>query len=182
MDENVNNTHNFFPCSRKKINLLEKFPEKKYELETYINSSVKNSPIHRRQSYLIACLHKAQGLFGYLPLEVQELVGKKLGLQQADVFGVISFYSYFTDKPVGKYKINICTGTACFVRGAEKIMNAFKEKLNIDEHETTKDMKFSLTSIRCVGACSLAPIVTINDKVYAKVTVDMVDKILGECV
>jgi NADH:ubiquinone oxidoreductase subunit E len=94
---------------------------------------------------------------------------------------VISFYSYFTDKPVGKYKINICTGTACFVRGADAILEEFKRLLVLEEGETSSDKKFSLGGLRCVGACSLAPVVMVNEKVYGKVTTKMVAEIISEC-
>jgi NADH:ubiquinone oxidoreductase subunit E len=94
---------------------------------------------------------------------------------------VISFYSYFTDKPVGKYKINVCTGTACFVKGSGAVLEEFKRLLVLEEGETSPDEKFSLGGLRCVGACSLAPVVMVNDRVYGKVTTKMVAEIISEC-
>ncbi len=162
-------------------NLLEMFPEKRAELENFIASLPLNDDMERRRGYLIRCLHTAQSIFGYLPLEVQELVGRKLRLQQADVYGVISFYSFFTDKPVGDYKINVCTGTACFVKGAGKILDEFEQQLKLQAGETSADLKFSLGGLRCVGACSLAPVVMVNDRVYGNVTPKMVSQIIADC-
>ena len=138
------------------------------ELERYIAS-------------LIQILHRAQNLFGYLPEEVQGFVAARLGISRAEVYGVISFYSYFTDKPVGRYKINVCTGTACFVKGAPKVLDELKRRLNIKEGESTPDGRFFLGALRCVGACSLAPVVMVNDKVYGNMTADKVADILREC-
>ena len=161
--------------------LLESEPEKRQALQDYMDNIELDHELEKRKGFLIQCLHKAQELFGYLPLEVQEFVGAALRLQQADVYGVISFYSYFTDKPVGKYKISVCTGTACFVKGAGKILREFKDQLRLEAGETTEDEKFSLGGLRCVGACSLAPVVMVNDKVYGNVTAKMVTKIIAEC-
>ena len=168
-------------CCCGKKSLVEQYPEKRKALEQYIAALRLNGDEERRRGHLIGCLHKAQELFGYLPLEVQEFVGKKLRLQQSNVYGVISFYSFFTDQPVGKYKVNVCTGTACFVRGAGRIFDEFKSKLNLAEGQTSDDMKFTLTSIRCLGACSLAPVVLVNDRVYGNVTPKMVAEIIKNC-
>jgi NADH-quinone oxidoreductase subunit E/NADP-reducing hydrogenase subunit HndA len=130
------------------------------------------------ESVLIQCLHKAQSIFGYLPREVQLYVGKKLNVSGAKVFGVVSFYSYFTTKPVGKHVINLCTGTACYVKGIEPVFDKFKELLEIGNGETTKDKLFTLKDIRCVGACGLAPVVVIGEKVYGHVTVEEVEGII----
>ena len=161
-------------------NILDQFPEKRVELEEHLLALPLNDTIEKRRGLLIGCLHKAQELFGYIPLEVQELVGTRLRLQQADVYGVISFYSFFTDVPRGEFIISVCTGTACFVKGADKILDEFKLKLDVGDGETTEDGKFSLGSLRCVGACSLAPVVLVNDKVYAKATTDTVAEIIEE--
>ena len=120
-------------------------------------------------------------IFGYLPEEVQKYIAERLKISHAEVYGVISFYSYFTDKPVGRYKINVCIGTACFVKGAGKVLEEFKRHLNIKEGETSEDGKFFLGSLRCVGACSLAPVVMVNDRVYGNVTAEKVSDILKEC-
>ncbi len=129
---------------------------------------------------LINVLHKTQHTFGYLPEEVQEVVAQNLNTSLAHVYGVVSFYSFFTMTPKGEHPINICMGTACYVRGAEKVLDEFKKLLNIKVGETTKDEKFSLSSLRCVGACGLAPVVLVGDKVYGRVTLDGVQEILDE--
>ena len=168
-------------CCCKSPDLLEQFPAKTRELEAYIDNQPDCESMDRRRGYLIQCLHKAQALFGYLPQELQELVAGKLRLQMSDVYGVVSFYSFFTDEPVGKYKVNVCTGTACFVRGADKILKEFSDQLRITAGETSEDMKFSLGGLRCVGACSLAPVVMVNDRVYGNVTPKMVNAIIKDC-
>ncbi len=144
------------------------------ELEQFIDS------MSSTKGELIRVLHKAQEIFGYLPKEVQKFVAKKLHVSTAKVFGVVSFYSFFTMTPRGEHNIAICLGTACYVRGAEKVLDAFKRELNINTGETTKDGKFSITGVRCVGACGLAPVVMVGEKVYGRVTPDMVKDILEE--
>lgn len=131
-------------------------------------------------SELINVLHKAQGIFGYLPAEVQEIIAHELKISVAKVFGVVSFYSFFTMTPKGKHPISICLGTACYVRGAEKVMDEFKRQLSIANGETTSDGKFSLSSLRCVGACGLAPVVLVGEKVFGRVSPEDVKKILAE--
>ncbi|MCF7791898.1 MAG: NAD(P)H-dependent oxidoreductase subunit E [Victivallales bacterium] len=161
--------------------ILSSFPDKASELEQHIDSLEITHNISRNRGHLIHCLHKAQELFGYLPEDVQLLIAKKLRLNLSDVYGVISFYSFFTTNPPGKYKINICLGTACFVKGADKILKEFEKRLGIKDGETTEDLKFSLGGLRCVGACSLAPVVIVNGKVYAKVDPGMVEGIIKDC-
>ncbi len=129
---------------------------------------------------LINVLHKAQGIFGYLPAEVQEIVAQELNVSVAKVYGVVTFYSFFTMIPKGLHPISICTGTACYVRGAEKVLDEFKKQLNIKVGETTPDGKFSLSCLRCVGACGLAPVVIIGEKTYGRVSPDGVKDILKE--
>ncbi len=129
---------------------------------------------------LINVLHKAQGIFGYLPAEVQEIIAKELRISVAHVYGVVSFYSFFTMTPKGEHPISICLGTACYVRGAEKIIEEFKRVLNISVGETTPDGKFSLACLRCVGACGLAPVVLVGDKVYGRLSADSVKDIVAE--
>lgn len=133
-----------------------------------------------KKGALIAVLHKAQHIFGYLPQEVQTFVAKKLELPVAKVNGVVTFYSYFTELPKGKYVINVCMGTACFVKGSGDVLEEFERKLGVKMGQTTSDGKFTIQSLRCVGACGLAPVVTVNDKVYGHFTKQMVDKILDE--
>ncbi len=164
-----------------KAELGQQYPEKAKELNNYLDSLPLTSDKEKNRGYLIQSLHKAQEIFTYLPSCVQIHVANKLGLHLAEVYGVISFYSFFTDKPVGKFKINICTGTACFVRGADKLVSEFSRYLNIKMGETSEDGKFSLNGLRCVGACSMAPVVMVNDKVYGNVTTKMVPEIISEC-
>ena len=148
---------------------------KKYqELEAYINE------LEAKPEELIAILHRAQHIFGYLPREVQEFIADKLHINVSKVYGVVTFYSFFTMEKKGKYVINVCLGTACFVRGADKILKEFESKLGIKNGETTADGKFTLSSLRCVGACGLAPVVQVNDKTYGNVTIEDVANILEE--
>jgi NADP-reducing hydrogenase subunit HndA len=128
---------------------------------------------------LINVLHKVQGTFGYLPAEVQEAVAHELKVPVAKVYGVVTFYSFFTMLPKGKNPISICTGTACYVRGAEKVLEEFKKELKIEVGETTPDGKFSISCLRCVGACGLAPVVMVGDKTFGRVAPEMVKDILG---
>lgn len=168
-------------CQSDSGNVLVAYPEKFADLAQYIDSLGLTNDIEFNRGFLIQSLHHAQNLFGYLPEEVQQYVAKRLGIFHSEVYGVISFYSYFTDKPIGNFKINVCTGTACFVKGAGKIVDEFKRHLNIKEGETTPDGKFFLGALRCVGACSLAPVVMVNDRVYGNVTPEMVKKIIEDC-
>ncbi len=149
--------------------------EKYAELKRFIDS------LPTKKGELIRVLHRAQGIFGYLPREVQVFVAREMEVPVSKVYGVVSFYSYFTMKPKGKYEISVCMGTACYVRGAESVLEELRKKLGIEPGETTEDGKFSLRSLRCVGACGLAPVMMVGDKVYGRVTPDMVDTILAEC-
>jgi NADP-reducing hydrogenase subunit HndA len=133
-----------------------------------------------KEGHLVTALHKAQSLFGYLPKEVQQFVADYMGVSLAKVYGVVSFYTFFTMVPKGKYPISICMGTACFVVGAEKVVHAFKEALGVEIGEVTPDGKFSIDVLRCVGACALAPILTVGEKVYAHVKPDQVKDIIAE--
>lgn len=151
----------------------EDLPKEKFdELDAFIES------LETTKGALIEVLHKAQNIFGYLPRDVQLFVARKLGLPGAEVFGVVSFYSYFTTKQRGKHTISVCMGTACFVRGADKIIEGIKEKLGIDSNEITEDGLFTLIDVRCIGACGLAPIVKVDDKVYGRVKEEELDDIL----
>lgn len=129
---------------------------------------------------VINVLHKVQGEYGYLSAEVQELVAEELHIPVARVYGIVSFYSFFTMTPKGRYPISVCLGTACYVRGAEKVIDELKRQLAIQVGGTTEDGKFSLNCLRCVGACGLAPVMMIGDKVYGRVTPDKVAGILAE--
>lgn len=131
-------------------------------------------------SELINVLHKSQATFGYLPAEVQEVISEKMEIPAAKVYGVVTFYSFFTMIPKGKFPISICTGTACYVRGAETVLSEFKKQLEIEVGETSQDGRFSLSCLRCVGACGLAPVVQVGDKTYGRVAPDDVEAILEE--
>lgn len=133
-----------------------------------------------RPGELINVLHKVQGEFGYLPAEIQEVVAGALNVSLAKVYGVVTFYSFFTMIPKGRHPISICTGTACYVRGAEKVLDEFKKELGIKVGESTPDGKFSLTCLRCVGACGLAPVVLVGEKTYGRLAPDDVKTILKE--
>ncbi|MFA8300892.1 MAG: NADH-quinone oxidoreductase subunit NuoE [Hyphomicrobiales bacterium] len=129
---------------------------------------------------LINVLHKCQETFGYLPAEIQEKVAEGLNVSVAHVYGVVTFYSFFTMIPKGRYPISICTGTACYVRGAEKVLEEFKKELKIEVGETSEDGKYSLACLRCVGACGLAPVVMVGEKTYGRVSPDGVKEIIEE--
>lgn len=131
------------------------------------------------ESYLIAVLHKVQSIYGYLSKDNMDAVAHLLGVPAADVCGVATFYHYFRLKPQGKYHISVCLGTACFVKGADTILENFKSELGIDIGETTADGNFSMVATRCIGVCALAPVVTINDKVYSNVKPAQVSEILN---
>jgi len=132
------------------------------------------------ESYLIAILHKVQGTYGFLSEIHLDEVAHLLEVPTAKVFGVATFYHYFRLQPRGKYSISVCLGTACFVKGADSVLNAFRTELGIELGETSSDGLFSLEGTRCIGVCALAPVVTINDKVYSNVTANMVSQILRE--
>ena len=163
------------------VDIIQRFPEKRAALDDYLSTLPLSDDVEKNRGFLIQSLHKAQGIFGYLPEELQVFIANKLGLHVSAVYGVISFYSFFTTKPLGQYKICVCLGTACFVKGSGLILEEFKRQLEISEGEVTKNMKFSLGGLRCVGACSLAPVVMVNDRVYGNVTPKMVAGIIKDC-
>lgn len=134
----------------------------------------------RPESYLIAVLHKVQDTLGYLGKDQMDAVSTLMQIPAAKVTGVASFYHYFSFTPRGKNRISLCLGTACFVKGAGKVLDKLKELLGVDVGQTTADQLFSIDVARCVGACALAPVMIVNDKVYAEVKPDQVAKILEE--
>ncbi len=149
-------------------------PKEMYDqLEEYMAS------LEDPKGSLIHVLHKAQHIFGYLPMEVQLFIARKMGISGAEVFGVVSFYSYFTTVPQGKHIINVCMGTACFVKGSVKILDKFKDQLGVNTGDTTPDKIFTLKDVRCLGACGLAPIILVDEKVYGHVKADDVAGILN---
>ena len=134
---------------------------------------------HKGQSgALIPVLHKAQEIYGYLPIEVQTMIVEGLEVPLAEVYGVVTFYTQFSLNPKGEYKIAVCLGTACYVKGSGDIIDKIKQILGIDVDGCTPDGKFSLEATRCIGACGLAPVLTINDDVYGRLVVDDVPGIL----
>ena len=128
---------------------------------------------------LIMIMQEAQRIYGYLPIEVQEMISKGLNIPMEKVYEVVTFYAQFNLVPRGKYHISVCLGTACYVKGSQKILDAIEQKLNIKSGECTTDRKFSLDSCRCLGACGLAPVMKVNDEVFGKLTPDKVPQILA---
>jgi NADP-reducing hydrogenase subunit HndA len=135
---------------------------------------------NNQEGELINVLHTVQHKLGYLPAEVQEVIAKELKISVAKVYGVVTFYSFFTMIPRGEFPISICMGTACYVRGAEQVLHEFKRQLKVEVGESTGDGKFSLNCLRCVGACGLAPVVMVGEKVYGRVSPTQVKQIIAE--
>lgn len=127
---------------------------------------------------VIPVLHEAQSIYGYLPIEVQEMISEGLDVPLAEIYGIVTFYTQFSLNPKGKYQIGICLGTACYVKGSGDILDKVKEILGIDVGECTPDGLFSIDATRCIGACGLAPVMTINDDVYGRLVVDDVADII----
>lgn len=149
--------------------------QKQYtELEEFIDA------LPDTKGALIDVLHKAQGIFGYLPEEVQAFVAGKLKIPESKVYGVVRFYSFFSMEPKGEHHISVCMGTACYIKGSEAVLDEFRKILGINVGELTADGKFSIDTLRCLGACGLAPIVMVGDKTYGKVTAKDVMKIIDE--
>lgn len=132
------------------------------------------------KSNLIQILNEVQEKYGYIPKQSQIEISNYLNIPMAEIYGVITFYSRFTLEPKGKYNISVCLGTACFVKGSQALLDRLKERLKIEEGQTTPDGKFSIDATRCVGACGLAPVFTINNEVYGKATVKKLDEVLDE--
>ena len=132
------------------------------------------------KSNVMVVMQKAQDIYGYLPIEVQEMIAEGMGVPLEKVYGVATFYAQFALSPKGQYNISVCLGTACYVKGSGDVLEKLKEKLGIDVGECTSDEKFSLEACRCIGACGLAPVLTVNDEVYGRLVPDDVDKILAK--
>ena len=151
------------------------------ELDAFIDGLNICRDDERRRGRMIQILHRAQAIFGYLPREVQIHVAEKMYLPEAAVSGVVSFYNYFTTEPKGKYNIDICLGTACYVKGSEKVLSELERVLGIKaDTNPTPDGLFSISALRCVGACGLAPVMMVNGKVYGKVTPAKAVEIINE--
>ena len=127
---------------------------------------------------IISALHEVQDTYGYISSTAQKYLSKELNVPMSEIYGIITFYSRFSLVPKGKYNIQVCMGTACYVKGSEKVLNRFKEKLGIKEGETTSDGKFSIESVRSIGACGLAPAIVINEEVYGKMDEKKVDELI----
>ena len=148
------------------------------EQEKALRSMIKE---HKGQAgALMPILQKAQEIYGYLPIEVQSIISEETGIPMEKVYGVSTFYAQFSLYPKGKYRISVCLGTACYVKGSGDVFNKLKEMLGIEEGQCTPDGKFSLDACRCIGACGLAPVMTVNDDVYGKLTNDQLQGILDK--
>lgn len=153
---------------------FEKNKEKIKEFEEFVeeNKYVKGA--------VMPILQEAQRIFGYIPEEIVNIMSHKLGKHSSEIYGVATFYSQFTFIPKGKYSISVCMGTACYVKGANAILEEFEKQLKIKKGETTKDMLFSIVETRCVGECAVAPVVTVNDTVYPTFKIGDVEKLIKE--
>jgi NADP-reducing hydrogenase subunit HndA len=160
---------------KRKTNIPFKGTKEQEEKLLALIESLKNE-----KGALMPILQGAQEIYGYLPIEVQQIISEKMGVSLEEVYGVVSFYSQFTLNPQGQYKISVCLGTACYVKGSHDILDRLTIKLGIKPGEITADGKFSLEATRCIGACGLAPIVTVNDEVFGRLLPDDVDKILAK--
>ena len=159
---------------KKKISTLpfKGTAEQEAQLQQVINE------IKDDKSNLMVVMQKAQDIYGYLPIEVQNMIAEGMEIPIEKVYGVATFYAQFSLSPKGKYNISVCLGTACYVKGAGDLFDKLSERLGIGADECTADGKFSLTACRCIGACGLAPVLTVNDDVYGRLTVDDIDGIL----
>ncbi len=155
------------------MNELE-FKEKMEELDAIIDH-------HRnQQGGLIPVLHETQELFGYLPEEAQKKISEELNVPMAEIYGVATFYSRFTLKPKGEHTISVCLGTACYVKGAKAVYERLQKELNVKPGDTTEDKKFTLMGTRCLGCCGLAPVLTVDEDVYGRLTPDDIPDILSK--
>lgn len=158
--------------SEKKTIPFQGTPQQEEQLKSVIQK-------HREEKgALIPVLHEAQEIYGYLPIEVQTMIADGLEIPLSEVYGIVTFYTQFKLEPKGQYHIAICLGTACYVKGSGEILEEFKNKLGIDVGQCTPDAKYSLEATRCIGACGLAPVLTVNDEVYGRLTKHDVDDIM----
>lgn len=156
------------------LNINELDQAKLLQLESYIDTLINPS------ENLINILHRAQFIFGYIPHNLQLHISRKIGIDAAKVNGVVTFYSYFTEKKTGEHVVSVCMGTACYVKGAEAVLKKVLKVLDVEKTEVTKDGVFSVKDVRCIGACGLAPVLTVGEKVFGHVTEDMVEGILDK--
>jgi len=132
-----------------------------------------------QQGALMPILQEAQEIYGYLPIEVQQIIAEKGGFSMAEIYGVVTFYTQFSLYPKGEYKVAVCLGTACYVKGSGDILDKIKQLINVEVGECSEDGRFSLDATRCIGACGLAPVFTVNDDVYGRLSVDDVEDIIN---
>lgn len=156
------------------LNINELDKELLAQLDDYIAS------LEDPRGTLINVLHRAQILFGYIPHNLQLYISRKLDLNAARVNGVVSFYSYFSEEPTGEHVVSVCMGTACYVKGAEKVLDKCLDVLKVEKNEISEDGLFTIRDVRCIGACGLAPVLTVGEKVYGHVNEDMVEDILDQ--
>jgi NADP-reducing hydrogenase subunit HndA len=154
--------------------ILQKDREKFTELQKIIDE------YKDKEGPLMPIMHKAQEIFGYLPMEVQEYIANALDIPVSDIYGVATFYSQFTLKPKGKYSIGVCMGTACYVKGAQAILDELCKELNLKPGDTSDDLNFTLEATRCLGACGLAPVIMINDDVYGRLVPSDIKRIIDK--
>lgn len=152
-------------------------PDKKdkYALLQQVIAELKDQP-----GALMPVLQKAQGIFGCVPMDVQKIIAEGLGVTLSEVYGVATFYSQFKLEPSGKYTISVCLGTACYVKGSQKVLDRLSEELNTPVGKTSADGLFTLNATRCLGACGLAPVMTVNDEVYGRLVPDDIPGILAK--
>lgn len=160
--------------SVKGCNSVERTDEKVQKLMDVINKN------REKKGALIQVLHEAQEIYGYLPMSVQKIISEELNVPLSEIYSVVSFYAQFSLEPKGKYNISVCMGTACYVKGAGEILEKIKEKLGIDVGGCTPDGKFSIEACRCIGACGLAPVLTVNENVHGRLVPSDVDAILNK--
>ena len=158
--------------------MIEVKQEKIDELVAYIESVAGNE---HPESYVIAVLHKAQQLFGHLPCDVMDVVAETMNIPTAHIWGVATFYHYFNLRPVGKHIVSVCMGTACYVKGAGEILNVLKKQLGIEVGETSEDKLFTLQEARCLGACGIAPVIMIDDKIYGELDGKKTVELINNC-
>jgi len=158
--------------------VIDKLPEDHVEKLEQIAEVI--DKYEAKPSNLIMILHAAQGIYGYLPYEVQKFIADKMNISVSEVSGVVSFYSFFSTKPKGEHTLMVCMGTACYVRGGKKLIDSLQKQLHVDVDGTTEDGKFTLCKARCIGACGLAPAMMVDDTVYKAMSQNKIESVLSK--
>jgi len=158
--------------------VIDKLPEDHVEKLEQIAEVI--DKYEAKPSNLIMILHAAQGIYGYLPYEVQKFISDKMNISVSEVSGVVSFYSFFSTKPKGEHTLMVCMGTACYVRGGKKLIDSLQKQLHVDVDGTTEDGKFTLCKARCIGACGLAPAMMVDDTVYKAMSQSKIESVLSK--